>query len=243
MAFRGQVLDNPISGERITFRTTAADTDGDLLVVDLELSPDGQVPGAHVHPHQEERFEVLSGVVKFRRGLKTVVGRPGDIVVVPPGAIHRFMNASSEPARLRVEVRPALRMEDLFETAVALAREGRTNRRGMPRPLDLALFMSRFEAEVSAPVAPAGMVRALMAPLSWLARHRGLDARYQRPIARAPQSRRDSRRPRSHSFSHASAWRSGRERDRSRRDEIGAPRKTMGRVAVRRCRRRLFRGP
>jgi quercetin dioxygenase-like cupin family protein len=181
MAFSGQILDNPISGERITFRKTAVDTDGDLLVIDLELSPDGQVPGAHVHPHQEERFEVLSGVVKFRQGLKTIVGRPGDTVVVPPGAVHRFMNGGSELARVRVEVRPALRMEELFETAAALAREGRTSRRGMPHPLDLALFMGRFHAEVRAPLAPAGLVRALMAPLSWLARHKGLDARYQRP--------------------------------------------------------------
>ena len=203
MAFTGQVLDNPISGERITFRKTSADTDGDLLVIDLELSPQGQVPGAHVHPHQEERFEVLSGVVKFRRGLKTVVGRPGDIVVVPPGAIHRFTNDGSEPARVRVEVRPALRMEELFETAVALAREGRTNMRGMPHPLDLALFMRNFDAEVKAPLAPAGVVRALMAPLSWLARHRGLDARYRRPIARAPHSRHDARRPRSRSLRRA----------------------------------------
>lgn len=31
MAFSGQVLENPISGERFTFRKTAADTDGELL--------------------------------------------------------------------------------------------------------------------------------------------------------------------------------------------------------------------
>jgi hypothetical protein len=46
MAFSAQVLDNPISGERITFRKTAADTDGELLAIDLELSSNGHVPGA-----------------------------------------------------------------------------------------------------------------------------------------------------------------------------------------------------
>jgi mannose-6-phosphate isomerase-like protein (cupin superfamily) len=90
MAFSGQVLENPVSGERITFRKTRADTNGDLLAIDLELSPDGHVPGAHIHPHQEERFEVQSGVMKFRRGPKTVVARAGNVVVVPPGTIHRF---------------------------------------------------------------------------------------------------------------------------------------------------------
>ena len=203
MAFSGQVLDNKISGERITFRKTRADTNGDLLAIDLELAPDGHVPGAHVHPNQEERFEVLSGVMKVKRGLRTVVAHQGDVVVVPPGTVHRFSNGGSELARVRVEVRPALRMEELFETTVALAREGRTDKRGMPHPLDLALFMSAFEAEVRAPLAPVGVMRALIAPLSWLARRRGLEARYRRPIVRGPQARRDSRRPRSRSLRSA----------------------------------------
>ncbi len=194
MAITGQVLDNPISGERITFRKTAADTDGEVLAVDLELSPDGHVPGTHVHPLQEERFEVVAGTMKFRRGLRTVTAHPGDSVVVPAGKAHRFENAGNTPARVRVEVRPALRMEELFEAAVALACEGRTTTGGMPHPLDLALFMREFDDEVRAPFVPAAVVRAVMAPLAWLARRRGLDSRY-RPAPSAPQSRRDSRRP------------------------------------------------
>ena len=56
MAYTGQIVDNPVSGERIIFRRTAADTGGELLEIDLELAPDGHVPGKHVHPVQEERF-------------------------------------------------------------------------------------------------------------------------------------------------------------------------------------------
>ena len=194
MAFSGQVLDNPISGERITFRKTAADTDGELLAIDLELSPDGHVPGSHVHPVQEERFEVVVGTMRFRRGLRTITARAGDSVVVPPGTIHRFENAGNGSAHVRVEVRPALRMEELFEAAVALAREGRTTATGMPHPLDLALFMREFDAEVKAPYVPTALVRAVMAPLGWLARRRGLDSRY-RPAPTAPRPRRDPRRP------------------------------------------------
>ena len=195
MAFSGQVLDNPVSGERFTFIKTAADTNGALLVVDLELSPDGRVPGAHVHPLQEERFEVMQGTMKFRRGVRTVMARAGDKVVVPKGTVHRFENAGHSPARVRVEVSPALRMEELFESSVALAREGRTMTSGIPYPLDLALFMREFEAEVGAPLAPAPLVRMVMSPFAWLARRRGLDARYLKPRHEAPHSRRDSRRP------------------------------------------------
>lgn len=178
MAFTGEVLDNPISGERFIFRTTADDSAGELLAFDLVVDPDGRVPGGHVHPVQQETFQVLRGTMRFRKGLRTVVARQGDTVVVPPGAFHRFANAGDEPAVVRVRVEPALRMEQLFETVVALAREGRTLRSGMPKPLDLALFMREFEQEVRAPVAP-GLVRVVMAPLVSMAARRGLDRRYE----------------------------------------------------------------
>jgi mannose-6-phosphate isomerase-like protein (cupin superfamily) len=181
MACAGQILENPVSGEHIVFHKTASDTEGELLAFELWLAPDGHVPGAHVHPEQEERFEVVKGTMKFRRGLEMVFARPGDTVVVPSGVTHRFENAGEGPAHVLVEVRPALRMEQLLETATALAREGRTNRKGMPNPLDLALFVREFEREVRAPFVPAGLVRAIMAPLAQLATNRGLDERYRQP--------------------------------------------------------------
>ena len=70
MAYAGQILSNPVSGETIEFIQTAADTAGELLAIDLTLTPDGHVPGTHVHPEQEERFQVLSGTMKFKLGLR-----------------------------------------------------------------------------------------------------------------------------------------------------------------------------
>jgi len=185
MAFSGQVLDNPISGERFIFHQTAGDTGGRLLAFDLILAPDGHVPGGHVHPVQEERFRVLRGTMKFRKGLTSVIARAGDEVVVPPGSYHRFANAGKEPAMVRVEVRPALSMERLYQTVVALTRDGRTLRSGMPKPLDLALFMREFDQEVQAPLAP-GLVRVATAPLAWLAARRGLQRRYPRLVGATP---------------------------------------------------------
>lgn len=58
----------PISGDWITFLKTAADTNGELLAIELELSRDGHVPGAHVHPFQKERFEIRMERCGFERG-------------------------------------------------------------------------------------------------------------------------------------------------------------------------------
>ena len=171
-------IKNSISGEEITFLRTAADTDGEQLEIELRLSPDGHVPGAHVHPEQEERFEVLEGSMKFRLGLKRIVAGPGDVVVVPRGKVHRFENAGDTDAIARVTVTPALDMEQLFRTAIDLANAGHTNSKGMPNPLHLALFVRRFAREVRAPFPPAFVVRALMAPLAALAIRRGHGERY-----------------------------------------------------------------
>ena len=170
MAYPGQTLENPASGERITFRATAAQTDGELLAIDLELPAGRRVPGPlHVHPLQAERFEVVAGTMRFRMGRERVVAGPGDVVVVPAGVPHDFANAGDSDALVRVEVRPALQMERMFETAVALAQQGRTMLGGIPRPLDLALFTREFDAEVRAASPPRWMQRAALAPLAWLA--------------------------------------------------------------------------
>ena len=178
MAYTGQTINNPVSGEQITFLQTAADTAGEMLEFELALSPDGHVPGAHVHPEQEERFHVLEGTMKFRMGLRRITAQAGDTVVVPAGRVHRFANGGDEVARCRVEVVPALDMEQLLETTVELALEGNVTRKGMPKPLHLALFVRRFAREVRAPFPPAWVVRALMAPLAALAYRRGHGERY-----------------------------------------------------------------
>lgn len=170
MAYAGQVLENPASGERLTLRKTAADTDGELLVVDLELPAGRRVPGPlHKHPKQEERFEVLRGRMRFRMGRKRIEAGPGDVVVVPPGVRHDFANVGDETSLVRVEVRPALEMERMFETAVKLAEEGRTMLGGIPKPLDLALFAREFRQEVQAAFPPLWVQRLALAPLAWIA--------------------------------------------------------------------------
>jgi len=166
----GQSLSNPVTGERFTFIHTAASTGGELLAFDFALRPGGAVPMRHVHPVQTERFEVTSGRMRFRVGRRTVVAGPGDVVEVAPGVVHSFANAGDEEATLRVEVRPALAMEEMFAEVVALAQAGRMTRRGLPRnPLRLARLARKYDQEAHAPLLGLKMQRLLLAPLVMLA--------------------------------------------------------------------------
>src|ERR671911_2063769 len=93
-----RTINNPVTGERIEFLRT----DEDRLEFEMQLTPDGKVPGAHVHPEQEERFHVLEGTMQFRLGLRKIVAGPGETVVVPAGARHKFSNGGATTARVRV---------------------------------------------------------------------------------------------------------------------------------------------
>src|SRR3954452_7773780 len=168
----GQTLENPVTGERFTFTHTAASTGGALLAFDLALRPGGAVPIPHVHPKQTERFEVLDGRMRFRVGLRTRPAGAGDVVAVAPGVVHAFASAGDTEARLRVEVRPALRMEQMLLEVVTMARAGRMTRRGLPRnPLELAVLARKYDEEAHAPLLTVALQRVLLAPLVLAARH------------------------------------------------------------------------
>ena len=173
MILPGDTLSNPVTGERFTFIHTAASTGGELLAFDFALRPGGKVPIPHVHPIQTERFEVTEGAIRFRIGLKTFVAGPGEVIEAPPGVAHGFANAGEGEARMRVEVRPALKMAEMFEEVVELAEAGKLTKRGLPRnPLTLAALARRYDLEAHAPGLSVTAQRLLLAPLVWLSRQR-----------------------------------------------------------------------
>lgn len=178
MPYVGQTLENPITKETIRFRKTGAETAGRVLEIELLLQENGAVPGAHVHPEQEERFYVTEGTLQFRLGREEIVASAGDTVVVPRGSVHAFKNPGSGVARARVEVTPALKMAELLQTTHDLACEGKVTRSGMPKLLHLALFVREYRREVRAPFPPPAVVHAVMAPLAAVARLRGHASRY-----------------------------------------------------------------
>jgi quercetin dioxygenase-like cupin family protein len=167
----GDVIENPVTGERIVFRKTSADTNGEAVVIECFVAPHGAVAMAHVHPSQEERFEVLRGSVGFKVGGKKQVAGPGHRLTVPAGTRHKFWNAGDDEAHFVCEVRPALQFEQLLETMFALAADGRTNKKGMPNPLRLAVIARAHFDTVRLPFPPAWLQRVgltLGAPLGRL---------------------------------------------------------------------------
>jgi mannose-6-phosphate isomerase-like protein (cupin superfamily) len=178
MIHQGDVIENPVTGERLTFVQTSAETNGELVVVEAVVQPNGFVASEHLHPHQEERFEVLSGELGFKVGSHRMYVKPGKGVRVPPGTPHKFWNASdTEEAHFLCKVQPALQFEQLIETMYGLANDGKTNRKGMPNPLRLAVIAQAHYDDVRLPFPPEWMQRmglAVGAPLGRLMGYRAV---------------------------------------------------------------------
>jgi hypothetical protein len=155
----GDTIHNPVTGERITFHATSADTNGESVVIECTVQPEG---------FQSERFAVIEGTLGLKRGKEKVTLGRGEIAVVEPGTTHRFWNAGEDEVTFVCEVRPALQFESLLETMFALAEDGKTNRKGMPNPLRLAVIARAHFGTVRLPHPPAWVQRAglvLAAPL------------------------------------------------------------------------------
>ena len=176
MIHKGDRLENPVTGEILIFHNTSRETGGEAVLVETIVRPGGFVAAAHVHPHQTERFEVLEGRVGLRIGDEESVVGPGDIAAVEPGTPHRFWNAGESDARFLCEVRPALEFESLIETMFTLARDGKTNRKGMPNPLRLAVIARSHFDTVRLPFPPAFLQRAALAVGATLGRLVGYPA-------------------------------------------------------------------
>src|SRR5262245_3623035 len=186
MSKAGDVIENPVTGERAVVRIGTEQTGGELLVVDLYIRPGGAVMGEHLHPAIEERFTVLRGQVGFRLSGRVATAEPGVTLFAPPGVPHDWWNAGPGEALVRIEIRPAGRFEAFIANAFGLAQDGKVNRRGTPNLLHLAVLAGEFDDVVRFTRPPRVVQRALFALLAPLARLLGYRGSYPEYLARGP---------------------------------------------------------
>jgi quercetin dioxygenase-like cupin family protein len=171
----GDVIENPAMGARLRFRRIESGAGGSLLEFDFFLRPGGVIAVEHLHPQQEEYFEVISGAVEGH-----VAGRPQTVVaggksIVAAGVAHAWWNTADGETHLRVQFRPALQTAEFFETAFALARKHPTDDRGVPRFPDRLALLAAFPNEFRPAHMPAlahGIIVRALAPFGRRLRRR-----------------------------------------------------------------------
>jgi quercetin dioxygenase-like cupin family protein len=174
----GEIWENPVTRERATILELPHENPDGRAAAELTALAGARVVGEHRHPAIVERFTVLEGELTLKLEGQTSVLRKGESAVVEPGAWHDWWNASDRDARARVEVTPGERFAHMIETLFGLARLGHVNGKGMPDPLQLALFAREFGDVIEFRKPPAAVQRAIFGALAPLARRRGYRATY-----------------------------------------------------------------
>jgi quercetin dioxygenase-like cupin family protein len=170
----GESIENPVTGEAMTFLLTGRDTNGELLRIDMRVRPGGFVSGEHIHPRQEERFQIEHGQITLRIRGQERRCQAGEQVTIPPGTPHVWWNSGSDELKVILEFRPAGRFAEFITTYFAFARTGRVNRRGIPtNPLQLAVTFSAYQHDLQATSPPMAVQRILFAVLAPIGRLMG----------------------------------------------------------------------
>jgi mannose-6-phosphate isomerase-like protein (cupin superfamily) len=86
----------------------------ELLVVEATYDAGGSPPPNHLHPEQDEHFEVLSGRMRAVVDGEDVELEEGDALDIPRGTPHQMWNEAEAPAVVSWETRPRGRTEDFF---------------------------------------------------------------------------------------------------------------------------------
>lgn len=185
----GETINNPFSGETITFVRTAADTGGAAVELLFDVTPGGAPAAAHVHPVQTETFAVHEGRCRVVvDGVERDLG-PGDVAAVPPGTPHVWTALTD--VRMTVTLEPALTADVFFEDYCALAHDGRVDGHGMPTPLHMAVLADDHRDVVYLAGPPAALQRVLFRVLGAVGRALGRRASAPAPVVSAPSPRGD----------------------------------------------------
>jgi mannose-6-phosphate isomerase-like protein (cupin superfamily) len=113
----------------------------ELLVI-ASYVPLGSPPPAHLHPAQDERFEVLEGRMRAKLDGEELEIAAGETLEVPAGSAHQMWNPAERPARVRWSTRPGLRTESWFRELDSIFAEDGAIAKG--REIDFGALLEEY---------------------------------------------------------------------------------------------------
>ena len=150
-----------------TETVTIGESSPDALVVEARYEPSSRKPPPHLHPQQDEHFEVLEGRITARVRDAERTLEAGDTFDVPRGTVHQMWNPGPDAARVSWTTTPAGRTELWFRAIDALNREGRAG------PAAFAALLREYDDVFRLAVKPEPVVRGAVGLLGRLGRLRG----------------------------------------------------------------------
>lgn len=128
----------------------------------------GAASGHHIHPLQDESYEVLSGSIElFLDNQWHHVGQ-GQSISIPKGKVHAFRNSTNELATTINTHNPGLRFQEYLEVMEMLIQQGKiTGMNGLRNGIYLSLHSLEFNTDVVL-IKPPYWLRKLVASIGQL---------------------------------------------------------------------------
>lgn len=131
-------------GSQLTLKAVGADTDGTFALMEYVLAPGGGA-GLHRHSREDETFYVLAGELAVQLGEAAAVVTPGELLRIPRGTRHAFVNHGPTPLTALVLLTPA-GLEQFFVDLAALSAAAPD---GQLDPAALAALAERYGLDFS----------------------------------------------------------------------------------------------
>jgi len=133
----------PAIGLDLFVRVPPAATGGEFCFIETINAP-GKGPPLHRH-REAEIFRVIEGRYLYEVDGRRFFAEPGDVISIPGGAAHGFINVTDAPARQYILLAPAL------DAAAFFTELARTMRDGLPDRAALNAFGAKWGVEFLGP--------------------------------------------------------------------------------------------
>lgn len=168
------------TGDSAEILETSAMTQGAYVRSRIVFKPELLEAAAHVHPFQDETYEVLSGRLTYILKGKTFVAEAGQKITLPRNVAHRHHCGGSDETVTILTITPGLDFDYLLETVFGLANEGKVIG-GRVALLQGLVWLQKLKGPLAAPGLPFWMQRllaAVLGPIGYLLGYRAVYTRF-----------------------------------------------------------------
>lgn len=180
MAYKGQILRNPITGEVVEFLETAKETRGAYSQFKTTLKPGSGFAVEHFHIGGDESFEVLSGTLTYKLSGKQGTIQAGESITLPKGSVHAHWNNHDTDLVMLQTITPSLDVDRFLTALLGLATDNKLDKTGQPPLLQVLLWIRELQSKTYLAAIPRSVQDGLAFLLAPIAKVRGYRAFYEK---------------------------------------------------------------
>ena len=128
------------------------------------LPPHQEGPPRHIHHQEDEEGTVTAGTLSVEVEGRRLDAGPGESVVLPRGAAHRWWNQGEVPLAFEGRARPVVDLDSYLQAIFEILNAGPPNR----PPLIYLAHAALRHRHTQTVLVLNGPVRALLFPAAWL---------------------------------------------------------------------------